>query len=211
MSALTIAVIDYGMGNLRSVCKALEFVGARPVLISDPAGLKGAGGIVFPGQGALGGCVKALKKTGLEAAIRDWIAADRPYLGICLGLQALFEFSEEADEPALGIFPGRVLRFRLPPEFKIPHIGWNKVRFVREDSPLRKGLGAEDQFYFVHSYYVAPEDPSIALCTTDYGVEFVSGVQKGNCFATQFHPEKSQANGLTLYRNFVEGVVARVV
>src|SRR5690606_9631202 len=130
--------------------------------------------------------------------------------GICLGLQALFEFSEESDEPALGVFPGRVLHFRLPPEFKIPHIGWNKVRFVREDSPLRKGLGTEDQFYFVHSYYVAPEDPSIALCTTEYGVEFVSGVQKGNCFATQFHPEKSQANGLTLYRNFVEGVVARV-
>src|SRR5690606_6123940 len=138
-----------------------------------------AAGIVFPGQGALGDCVKALRKTGLEAAIRDWIAADRPYLGICLGLQALFEFSEESDEPALGVFPGRVLHFRLPPEFKIPHIGWNKVRFVREDSPLRKGLGTEDQFYFVHSYYVAPEDPSIALCTTEYGVEFVSGVQKG--------------------------------
>lgn len=211
MSSPTIAVIDYGMGNLRSVCKALEFVGARPVLITKPADLKEAAAVVFPGQGALGGCVEALKKTGLDAAIQDWIAADKPYLGICLGLQALFEYSEEADVPGLGIFPGRVVRFRLPSEYKIPHMGWNQVRFQQKNSSLRKGLGAEDQFYFVHSYYVVPEDPSIALCTTDYGIDFVSGVQKGNCVATQFHPEKSQANGLTLYRNFVEAVVPSVV
>ena len=150
MSSPTIAVIDYGMGNLRSVCKALEFVGARPILIEDPAGLEDASAIVFPGQGALEGCVKALKKTGLDTAIRDWIAADKPYLGICLGLQALFEYSEEANVPALGVFPGRVVRFHLPPEFKIPHMGWNQIRFLQEDSPLRKGLGEEDQFYFVH-------------------------------------------------------------
>jgi glutamine amidotransferase len=199
------------MGNLRSVCKALEFVGARPVVVAEPAGLKAASALVFPGQGALGDCMRALRKTELDRAIRDWIAADKPYLGICLGLQALFEYSEEADVPALGVFPGRVVRFDLPAEYKIPHVGWNQVRFLQEDSPLRKGLGAEEQFYFVHSYYVVPENPSIALCTTDYGIEFVSGVQKGNCFATQFHPEKSQATGLTLYRNFVEAVVPSVV
>jgi imidazole glycerol-phosphate synthase subunit HisH len=212
MSAPTIAVIDYGMGNLRSVCKALEHVGAYPVLVSGVEGLRQAQGMVFPGQGALGDCVKALRGSGLEEAIRQWIAEDRPYLGVCLGLQALFQYSEEADEPGLGIFPGRVVRFQLPPELKIPHMGWNEVRFVQEESPLRKGLRTQgDQFYFVHSYYVVPDDPSIALCTTDYGIEFISGVQKGNCFATQFHPEKSQANGLTLYRNFVEEVAGGVV
>lgn len=212
MSAPKIAVIDYGMGNLRSVCKALEFVGASPVLIADADGLGDAAGVVFPGQGALGDCIRALKQNGLETAVKEWIAADKPYLGVCLGLQALFEYSEEADEPGLGIFAGRVIRFRLPREYKIPHMGWNEARFVQENSPLRKGLGIEgEQFYFVHSYYVVPDDPSIALCTTDYGIEFVSGVQKGNCFATQFHPEKSQANGLTIYRNFVEAVAACIV
>lgn len=212
MSAPKIAVIDYGMGNLRSVCKALEFVGASPVLIADADGLGDAAGVVFPGQGALGDCIRALKQNGLDTAVKEWIAADKPYLGVCLGLQALFEYSEEADEPGLGIFAGRVIRFRLPREYKIPHMGWNEARFVQENSPLHKGLGIEgEQFYFVHSYYVVPDDPSIALCTTDYGIEFVSGVQKGNCFATQFHPEKSQANGLTIYRNFVEAVAACIV
>lgn len=208
MSKPDIAVVDYGMGNLRSVCKALEFVGSAPRIVSEADQLSGAQGVVFPGQGALGGCVKALRKVGLEVALKDWIAADRPYLGVCLGLQALFEYSEEAEDPGLGIFAGRVARFRLPPEYKIPHMGWNEARFVQEDSPLRKGLRTSgEQFYFVHSYYVVPEDMSLALCMTDYGGEFVSGIQKGNCFATQFHPEKSQANGLTIYRNFIESVV----
>lgn len=212
MSAPTIAVIDYGMGNLRSVCKALEFVGARPLLVSAPAELETVEGVVFPGQGALGDCIKLLKETGLSEAIRAWIAADKPYLGVCLGLQALFDSSEEADEPGLGIFPGKVVRFRLPPEFKIPHMGWNEARFVIEDSPLRKGLSLTgEQFYFVHSYYVVPEDPSLTLCETDYGSPFVSAIQQGNCFATQFHPEKSQAKGLAIYRNFVEGVVRRAL
>lgn len=212
MSAPKIAVVDYGMGNLRSVCKALEFVGARPILVNEPDALADVSGVVFPGQGALGDCVKALKQTGLEAAVKEWIAADKPYLGVCLGLQVLFDYSEEADDPGLGIFPGRVIKFSLPPGYKIPHMGWNEARFVQEASPLRKGLRSEgDQFYFVHSYYVVPDDPSIVLCTTGYGIEFVSAVQKGRCFATQFHPEKSQTNGLTIYRNFVEEVVGCVV
>ncbi len=212
MSAPAIAVIDYGMGNLRSVCKALEFVGAQPRLVSNAADLAEAQGIVFPGQGALGDCVKLLKETDLITSIKDWIAADKPYLGVCLGLQALFDYSEEADEPGLGIFPGKVSRFRLPSELKIPHMGWNEARFVRPNSPLQKGLAdSGEQFYFVHSYYVVPDDPSLALCVTDYGSPFVSAIQRGNCFATQFHPEKSQAKGLTLYRNFVDAVVRPVL
>jgi imidazole glycerol-phosphate synthase subunit HisH len=212
MSAPVIAVIDYGMGNLRSVCKALEAVGAETRLVADPAGLEGAAGMVFPGQGALGDCIKALRESGMDKAIKAWIADDKPYLGVCLGLQALFEHSEEADEPGLGIFAGRVARFRLPPELKIPHMGWNEARFIREDSPLRRGLESSgEQFYFVHSYYVIPEDPSIVLCVTEYGWAFVSAIQKGNCFATQFHPEKSQEKGLAIYRNFVEAVVGRAV
>lgn len=212
MSAPVIAVVDYGMGNLRSVCKALEFVGADPRLVTNPAELDGAEGMVFPGQGAIGDCVKSLKQGGMDTAIKDWIAADKPYLGVCLGLQALFDYSEEGDEPGLGIFAGKVARFRLPPEFKIPHMGWNEARFIREDSPLRKGLERSgEQFYFVHSYYVVPDDPSIVLCITDYGWAFVSAIQKGNCFATQFHPEKSQAKGLTIYRNFVEAAIGRPV
>jgi glutamine amidotransferase len=207
MSKPEIAVVDYGMGNLRSVCKALEFVGSTPRIVSEADQLAGAAGVVFPGQGALGDCVKALRKVGLDVALKDWIAADRPYLGICLGLQALFEYSEEAEDPGLGIFAGRVARFQLPRAYKIPHMGWNEARFVQEDSLLRRGLGtAGEQFYFVHSYYVIPEDPALTLCVTDYGGDFVSGIQKGNCYATQFHPEKSQANGLTIYRNFIESL-----
>ncbi len=212
MSAPKIAVLDYGMGNLRSVCKALETVGAAPALVTDTAGLAGADAIVFPGQGAIGDCVASLQNSGLDDALRGWIADDRPYLGICLGLQALFEHSEESGGPGLGVFSGKVARFRLPPEYKIPHMGWNEARFEREDSPLREGLPASgSQYYFVHSYYVAPEDPSIILCRTDYGGDFVSGVWRGNCFATQFHPEKSQANGLRIYRNFLECVTRSLV
>lgn len=208
MSEPTIAVLDYGMGNLRSVCRALEHVGARPFLTTRPEEMASAAGVVFPGQGALGDCVAALEETGLDEALRAWIGEDRPYLGVCLGLQALFESSEEAEAPGLGIFRGVVRRFDLPREFKIPHMGWNAVRFVKE-TPLSRDLAtSRDQFYFVHSYYVVPEDPSLALCLTDYGGEFVSGIERGNCFAVQYHPEKSQAKGLQIYRNFVEAAGA---
>ncbi len=199
-----IAVIDYGMGNLRSVCKALEHEGARARVVTDPAVLAGFDGVVFPGQGGLGDCVASLEAGGMAEALKAWIRDDRPYLGVCLGLQALFGFSEEGETPGLDLFPGKVLRFRLPPGFKIPHMGWNEARSCQPACPLIRGLRPSgEQFYFVHSYYVVPEDPSLTLFETDYGGPFVSGIARGNCFATQFHPEKSQEQGLRLYRNFV--------
>ncbi len=202
-----IAVIDYGMGNLRSVCKALEREGAEAGIVTDPEAMKAFDGVVFPGQGALGDCVASMRENGMDEALRRWIAAGRPYLGVCLGLQALFEHSEEGDTPGLGVFAGRVKRFRLPAELKIPHMGWNEARLLQEDSPLFAGMDAEaGSFYFVHSYYVEPADRSLVLCETDYGHPFVSGVARGHCFAVQFHPEKSQSRGLTLYRNFISVV-----
>jgi glutamine amidotransferase len=152
----------------------------------------------------LADCITALKAGGLDGAVRDWIAADRPFLGVCLGLQALFDFSEEADTPGLGIFPGRVVRFKSAPGLKVPHMGWNTVRFVQPDSPLTRGLAPEGEaFYFVHSYHCVPADPALVLAECDYGLKFTAAIARGRCFATQFHPEKSQAKGVQLYRNFV--------
>jgi imidazole glycerol-phosphate synthase subunit HisH len=203
-AAPRIAVIDYGMGNLRSVAKAVEAAGGDVRVITQPDELAASDGIVLPGVGALADCVTALKSTGLGEAVRSWIAADRPFLGVCLGMQALFDFSEEADTEGLGIFPGRVVRFRLPAEFKVPHMGWNTVRFTQTDTPLTAGLANEGEaFYFVHSYYCAPADPALVLAECDYGVKFTAAIARGRCFATQFHPEKSQAKGIQLYRNFV--------
>jgi glutamine amidotransferase len=199
-----VAVIDYGMGNLRSVARAMQTIGAKVSVITSPGEMAGADGVVFPGQGAIVDTMAFLQQTGFASAIRDWIAADRPYLGICLGLQALFELSEEGGgTPGLGIFPGRIVRFRLPPEFKVPHMGWNTVRFVQPESPLCDGLRAEGEaFYFVHSYYVVPAQPALVLAECDYSGRFACAIARGNCFATQFHPEKSQARGLRIYRNF---------
>ncbi|HEY0947689.1 MAG TPA: imidazole glycerol phosphate synthase subunit HisH, partial [Opitutaceae bacterium] len=149
-------------------------------------------------------CVASLRATGLADTVRAWIADDRPFLGVCLGMQALFETSEEGNIEGLGIFPGRVVRFRLPPGFKIPHMGWNTVRFVQAASPLQAGLHAEGEaFYFVHSYYCEPADRGLVLAECDYGRPFTAAIGRGRCFATQFHPEKSQAKGLQIYRNFV--------
>lgn len=198
-----LAVIDYGMGNLRSVLKAWEYVGAETYLIRDPAAIGNADALVFPGQGAIVDAMVRLKQTGFDAAIREWVAADQPFFGICLGFQALFDHSEEGDTPGLGIFPGRVKRFQLDRPLKIPHMGWNAVHFA-EGAPLTEGLvSGQDQFYFVHSYYVETDEPALRLFEADYGGRFVAGIQHGNCFATQFHPEKSQAKGLHLYRNFL--------
>ncbi len=200
----TIAVIDYGMGNLRSVQNALQKVGAKVRIIRSREELGEPSGLVLPGVGALRDCVDALKQTGLADAVKSWISEDRPFLGVCLGLQALFEHSEEAGVRGLGIFPGKVVRFQLGPDYKIPHIGWNAVSFVREDA-LNRGLQpAEDQFYFVHSYHVEPEDEGLVWGRTDYGGPFTSCISRGRCFATQFHPEKSQAKGLQIYRNFLQ-------
>ena len=201
-----LAVIDYGMGNLRSVVRAWEHVGATAQLVSSPDQIGAADALVFPGQGAIVDAMRLLKETGFDDAIRNWIAADKPFFGICLGLQALFEHSEEGDTQALGVFKGRVRRFQIDPSLKVPHMGWNSVSFVGDD-PLTDGLESGiDQFYFVHSYYIEPEDERLMLFETDYGGRFVSGIRSGNCYATQFHPEKSQAKGLQLYRNFLKSL-----
>jgi len=209
----TLAVIDYGMGNLRSVAKALEAVGANVRIVTRPEEVRTASdaavpevaGLVLPGVGALADCISALRASGFDQKIREWIAADRPFLGICLGMQALFESSEEGPAEGLGIFPGTVRRFRLPPEYKVPHMGWNTVRFTQPDSLLLTGLETEGEaFYFVHSYYCAPRDRDLVLAECDYGGAFTAAIAHGRCYATQFHPEKSQARGLQLYRNFVE-------
>jgi glutamine amidotransferase len=208
-----IAVIDYGMGNLRSVVRAVQTTGAEVRVITAPAEMTWADGVVFPGQGAIVDTMVFLRQSGFDAALRDWLAADRPYLGICLGLQALFEVSEEGGgTPGLGVFPGKIVRFRLPPEFKVPHMGWNTVRFVQPDSPICAGLPADGEaFYFVHSYHVVPGRSSLVLAECDYGGPFVCAIAKGGCFATQFHPEKSQIQGLRVYRNFVDFVASRRV
>jgi imidazole glycerol-phosphate synthase subunit HisH len=200
-----IAVIDNGICNLRSVTKALEAVGAAPQVVRTPAEVaaSGATGLVLPGVGALRDCVASLRASQLDVTVRDWMAADRPFLGVCLGMQALFEHSEEGDTTGLGIFQGQVVRFRRPPEYKIPHMGWNTVRFLQPESALARNLAVEgESFYFVHSYHCVPADPSLTLAESDYGGTFCAAIGRGRCFATQFHPEKSQAKGLQIYRNF---------
>lgn len=205
-----IAVIDTGICNLRSVTKALEAVGAAVTVVRSPREVQAtdAAGLVLPGVGALRDCVASLRATGLDQTVRAWIRADRPFLGVCLGMQALFEHSEEGDISGLGVFPGRVIRFRRPAGFKIPHMGWNDVEFIQPGSPLAAGLPAGGaSYYFVHSFHCVPADPALVLGECDYGGRFCAAVGRGRFFATQFHPEKSQANGLHLYRNFV-GVAA---
>ena len=200
-----IAVIDTGICNLRSVTKALEAVGATIRVVRTPEEIRAAdpGGIVLPGVGALRDCVASLRASRLDTAVREWIAADQPFLGVCLGMQALFEHSEEGNITGLGIFPGQVVRFRRPPEFKIPHMGWNTVRFVQPASPLAAGLAPDgENFYFVHSFHCVPADGALVLAECDYGGAFCAAIGRGRVFATQFHPEKSQAKGLHLYRNF---------
>ncbi len=200
-----VAVIDYGMGNLMSVLRAWQYVGADARIISSPTEIKQSDILVFPGQGCIIDTVKLLKATGFDSVIRDWIAADKPFFGICLGLQALFEYSEEGDVECLGIFKGQVKRLRLEHKFKVPHMGWDNVNFRREgNEPLLKGISDSDQFYFVHSYYVDTPQTEIILGTTEYGgCAFTSAVAKGNLAATQFHPEKSQSKGLSIYANFL--------
>jgi glutamine amidotransferase len=205
-----IAVIDTGICNLRSVTKALEAVGTAIRVVRTPAEVAAANarGLVLPGVGALRDCVASLRASKLDATVRDWITADKPFLGVCLGMQALFEHSEEGDIAGLGIFPGKVVRFRRPPEFKIPHMGWNTVRFVQRGTALQAGLRDEDEnFYFVHSFYCVPVDPTLVLAECDYGGAFCAAIGRGRVFATQFHPEKSQAKGLHLYRNFAATAV----
>jgi len=206
-SSAKIAVIDNGICNLRSVTKAFEAVGATPVVVHSPAEIGcEIDGLMLPGVGALGDCVAALRASKLDDTVRGWINDGRPFLGVCLGMQALFDSSEEnGGVEGLGIFPGKVVRFRRPPEFKIPHMGWNAVRFTQPDSPLATALNpAGEAFYFVHSFHCVPEDPALVLGECDYGGAFTAAVGRGQCFATQFHPEKSQAKGLQIYKNFAD-------
>lgn len=201
-----IALIDYGSGNLRSVHKALLKVGADVRIAREPGEMSGARAAVLPGVGAFDDCIHALEKQGLLEASRDFIESGRPFLGICVGYQALFEKSEEFNSSAagLGIFRGNVVRFSERKGLKIPQIGWNQLEIARPDCPLYRGIGSGSYVYFVHSFFPKPEDESIVATRTTYGEAFASSVWRGNVFATQFHPEKSQKVGLQLLTNFVE-------
>ncbi len=203
-----LALLDYGAGNIRSVEKALTAAGAQVQRLDSPDGLDSAQGLVLPGVGAFDDCIHALQRRELTDAVRNWIVAGRPFLGICVGYQALFDRSEEFNSCALGlgIFKGPVVRFHptpAEPHLKIPQIGWNQVDLVRPECPLFEGIATGSYFYFVHSFHPRPDDPGIIVTRTDYGVPFASAVWRDNVFATQFHPEKSQANGLRLLSNFV--------
>ncbi|WOO39567.1 imidazole glycerol phosphate synthase subunit HisH [Rubellicoccus peritrichatus] len=202
-----IVVIDPGMGNLRSVTKAWEHAGASVRLLDSPDDVGQPEALVFPGQGGMSHCMQALAASGFDVFIKDWIEADRPFFGICLGLQALFESSDEGETAGLGVFSGSVRRFQLGREYKIPHMGWNAAQFRDEETPVDRGLSRTgDQFYFVHSYHVETADKSLIWSETDYGYRFVSAINRGRCYATQFHPEKSQTKGLQIYRNFVDSL-----
>ncbi len=200
----SVAVIDYGMGNLRSVSKALEQVAPEAMVLvtSDPDRILEADRVVFPGVGAIRDCLHELQSRKLTEAIRR-CASDRPFLGICLGMQALFDVSEENNgTPALGVIPGRVGRFAPDPARKIPHMGWNQVQPTKPH-PLWHGIPADSRFYFVHSYYAIPADTALVAATTTYGLPFACAVGQANLFAVQFHPEKSQRAGLTLLAHFM--------
>ncbi|MBO8127716.1 MAG: imidazole glycerol phosphate synthase subunit HisH [Peptococcaceae bacterium] len=195
-----IAVIDYGMGNLRSVQKGLEKSGQEVRIVTKPEELEQARGIVLPGVGAFADAMRNLVAKGFDKAIDRAVEAGKPFLGICLGQQLLFEYSEEWGlTRGLGIFPGRVRR--LPPDLKVPHMGWNQV-FMKRYSPLMDGIPDGSRFYFVHSYYVEPGTPGIVIGETDYGVRFASVVGKGYVYGIQFHPEKSSILGLRILENF---------
>jgi len=207
---VSIAVIDYGMGNLRSAAKALEHVsGGTPVVVTDdPAVVAAAERVVFPGQGAMPDCMRELDARGLHAAVVE-AARSKPFLGICVGEQMLFERSEEGDVPGLGVFPGVVRRFPAArmvaadgSRLKVPHMGWNAVR--QKPHALWAGIDDGARFYFVHSYCVQEVAPDLATATTDYGLPFTCAVGRDNIFAVQFHPEKSARDGLRFLKNFVE-------
>ena len=205
-----IIVVDYGMGNLRSVAKALEHVApeARISISGDPQTLRTADRVVLPGQGAMPDCMRHLRESGLTEAVLE-VARTRPLFGVCIGEQMLFDWSAEGETHGLGLLKGRVIRFSPSDleqvdgsRLKVPHMGWNQVEPVR-DHPVWAGIAPGARFYFVHSYFAVPDDPSDVLAQSEHGVRFTCAVARDNIIATQFHPEKSAADGLRLYRNFV--------
>lgn len=205
---MNLGVLDYGAGNLRSVLNAFAAIDAPAQLVTEPSGFDKLDALVFPGQGAFGDSVRILKERKLWDPLRAWLREERPYLGICLGYQLLFESSEESPGvQGLGVAPGRVRKFEAKAGLKIPHMGWNQVQWEPRGAQWWHGLLNPAHLYFVHSYYPEVADESLALCHTDYGGTFVSGIAKANLMAVQFHPEKSQGAGLTLLRNAV-GVLA---
>lgn len=199
-----IVIVDYGMGNLRSVGKAFLSQGIDASVTRDPGEIARADGLVLPGVGAFGDCMKNLAEYGLTDPIKEHVDSGKPFLGICLGLQVLFEGSDESpDVPGLGILEGSVVRFSPSEEerLKVPHMGWNRVS-IKKESPVLAGIPDGSWFYFVHSYYPDPKDPGVIAVTSNYGVEFTAAVARDNLFACQFHPEKSSADGLRILRNF---------
>ncbi|MFQ5684089.1 MAG: imidazole glycerol phosphate synthase subunit HisH [Candidatus Binatia bacterium] len=197
-----IAIIDYDMGNLRSVQKGLERVGCRAQVTRDLQQIASARGIVLPGVGAFNACMENLRRFGLVELIRDVVRQKKPFLGICLGFQLLFKESEEfGSQMGLDLFPGRVLGFHPEGNLKVPHMGWNRIK-KKKETPFLDGISDRNFVYFVHSYYAVPEEASIVATTTDYGTSFVSSIATDHLFACQFHPEKSQTVGLRILANF---------
>lgn len=200
---MNLGIIDYGRGNLRSVANACLALGHEARVVSDPEEIDGLSHVIFPGQGAFGECMGALRKRGLEDPLKDWLRADRPYFGICMGYQLLFENSEEAPGVAgLGVVAGRVRKFSAFHK-KVPHMGWNEAVPDDPGQAIWDGLGENPYFYFIHSYFPEPEDDSLAATRTVYEEAFVSAIRRGRLLATQFHPEKSQHAGLALLGNFL--------
>jgi glutamine amidotransferase len=201
-----IVIIDYGMGNLRNVQKGFEWIGSEAKVTRNRKEIEKASAIVLPGVGAFKDCMENLEKLGLVEPLVQSIEKGKPYFGICLGLQILFSESEEfGSQRGLDLIKGRVVKFSPDPDYKVPHMGWNTVEKERE-IPLLDGIKTGDFFYFVHSYYVIPEETHCVSTLTEYRKPFVSSICKGNLFATQFHPEKSQQKGLKILKNFVKSI-----
>lgn len=204
-----IAILDYEAGNLGSVTNAFQFLSIEARIVTRPAELEGCQAMVLPGVGAFGDCLTKLRSRGFEKPVKDWIAAGRPFLGICVGLQALFEGSEESPGVAgLGILPGTIRRFQDAPDLKVPQIGWNQIRQTQSECPLFYHLPDEAFVYFVHSYYAEATSEAVAG-VTNYGVDYASVLWRDNLLAAQFHPEKSQKVGLTMLENFADWAYER--
>lgn len=198
-----IAIIDYDAGNIKSVTKAFQYLGEEVLLSSNPAVLRSAEGVILPGVGAFGEAMQKLRESGLTDTVKGIALGNTPFLGICLGMQLLFEGSEESPGvEGLGILPGRIVRFPSDNGLKIPHVGWNSLAYPSKGR-LFEGIPENSYVYFVHSYYVRAAEPEIVVAASEYGVNFHASVEKGNVFGCQFHPEKSSDTGLTILRNFI--------